>query len=60
MTTMFFPFFPCCGPEQPSFKQQQERKLSFLKMMRSNLETRLAALNAAIGNIESQLSQDAE
>ncbi len=55
---MFFPFFPCCGSEQTSFKQQQERKLTFLKMMRSNMETRLAALNAAIGNIESQLSQD--
>jgi hypothetical protein len=55
---MFFPFFPCCNPEQPSFKQHQQRQLSFLKMMRSSMETRLAALNAAIGNLESQLSQD--
>ncbi len=54
---MFFPFFPCGCSETPSRKQQQERKLSFLKMMRDNLETRLAALNAAINTVESQLTQ---
>ena len=55
-----FPFFfnACCGSEPWSDQVYKERKLKFLKMIRDSLETRLAAVNAAIMTIESQLGQD--
>ena len=55
-----FPFFeiPCCGTESWSDKSHKERKLQFLKFLRDGLETRLAAINAAIATIERQLSQE--
>lgn len=57
-----FPFYfwnnTCYGGEAVSRKSRLERKLRFLKAMRDDLETRLAGLNAAIGNVEQQLAQD--
>ncbi len=55
-----FPFWgnPCWGPEPWSDKAYKERKLKYLKMMRDNLEARLAGLSAAIATIESQLGQE--
>lgn len=55
-----FPFFfnACCSPESWSDKVYKERKLNFLKMIRDSLEARLAAVNAAIVTIESQLGKE--
>jgi len=57
-----FPFFEIpfsgCSKEPWSDKVHKERKLQFLKFLRDGLETRLAALNAAIATIERQLSQE--
>jgi hypothetical protein len=58
-----FPFFwgynNCCyGGEPVSRKTRLEQKLRFLKAMRDDLETRLAGLNAAITNIEQQVSRE--
>ncbi len=57
-----FPFsfwYDACGGSEPvSRKSRLERKLRFLKGMRDDLETRLAGLNAAISNVEQQLSQE--
>lgn len=41
-----------------SRKTQLESKLKFLKSMRDDLETRLAGLNAAIEQVERQLSRE--
>jgi hypothetical protein len=48
----------CYGSEPISRKTRLERKLRFLKWMRDDLETRLAGINAAIGNVEQQLNQE--
>jgi hypothetical protein len=48
----------CYGGEAVSRKASLERKLKFLRWMRGDLEIRLAGLNAAIGSIEQQLSQE--
>lgn len=55
-----FPFWQdgYCGSEPVSRKTRLERKLRFLKGMRDDLETRLAGLNAAINNVEQQLTQE--
>lgn len=55
-----FSFWPnaCYGGEPVSRKTRLQGKLRFLKTMRDDLETRLAGLNAAINNVEQQLSQD--
>lgn len=57
-----FPFWnwnnTCYGGETVSRKTSLERKLKFLKSMRGDLEIRLAGLNAAIGTMEQQLSQE--
>lgn len=54
-----FPFWDNCWSGQTgSYKTHQERKLTFLKRMRDHLETRIAALNAAIESIERQMSQE--
>jgi hypothetical protein len=47
-----------CGGEPVSRKTNLERKLRFLKSMRGDLEIRLAGINAAIGSIEEQLTQE--
>ncbi|MCX7596629.1 MAG: hypothetical protein N2235_23355 [Fischerella sp.] len=47
-----------CGEEPVSRKTRLQRKLRFLKTMRDDLETKLAGLNAAISNVEQQLSQE--
>ncbi|MCA2655635.1 hypothetical protein [Microcystis sp. M061S2] len=55
---MFPFFFNTCG--STSRQECQERKLTFLKWMRDDLETRLAGLNAAIETIERQMSQEGQ
>ena len=54
---MFFPF--CCSPQKPSRKDYQNHKLNILKTVRDSLETRLAAVNAAIETTERQVAQAA-
>ena len=41
-----------------SSKSYREQQLNFLKWVKDSLETRLAAVNAAIASIESQLNRD--
>lgn len=55
-----FPFFgnSCWAYEPTSRRTYQEQKLQFLKRMRDDLETRLAALSAAIETVERQLNQE--
>jgi hypothetical protein len=56
-----FPFYfwnNSCYSGDTSRKARLERKLSFLKTMRDDIETRLAGLNAAITNVEQQLNQE--
>ncbi len=58
---MFFPWYKyqsCFNYEFNSPENYRQRKLRFLKFMRDNLETRLAAINAAIETIERQNRQD--
>lgn len=52
---MFFPI--CFAPHKPSRKEYQRYKLEMLKAMRDSMETRLAAVNAAIATIERQTSE---
>jgi hypothetical protein len=55
-----FPFWDsnCYAGEPISRRTRLQRKLKFLKIMRDDLETKLAGLNAAIGNVEQQLNQE--
>jgi hypothetical protein len=55
-----FPFFGpgCCSSDANSRREYQERKLKFFKWFRDDLETRLAALNAAIATLERQMGQE--
>ena len=46
-----------CG-ESVSRKNQLEAKLKFLKLTRDDLETKLAATNAAIEQVERQVSRE--
>jgi hypothetical protein len=55
---MFFPF--CCHPSADARRQHQQFKLEMMKAFRDSLETRLAAVNAAIRTVEQQLSQEGE
>jgi hypothetical protein len=55
---MFFPF--CCTPSPEARRQHQQFKLDMMKAFRDSLETRLAAINAAIGSVEQQMRQDSE
>lgn len=48
----------CYGGEPVSRRTSLERRLQFLKSMQGDLEIRLAGINAAIGSIEQQLSQE--
>ena len=55
---MFFPWYKsCCNPESNATATWRQRRLQFLKSLRDDLETRLAAINAAIDTIERQNSQ---
>ncbi len=54
----FFWGSPCWGFDSYSRQAHLENKLKFLKMMRDNLETRLAGLNAAIETTERQLGRE--
>jgi hypothetical protein len=56
---MFFPPF-CMAPSPESRRQYQQYKLEMMKAFRDSLETRLAALNAAISTVEQQISQGGE
>jgi hypothetical protein len=52
---MFFPWYKfCCNSESDASMTWRQHRLKFLKSMRDDLETRLAALNAAIETIERQ------
>lgn len=55
-----FPFwtYSCYDHKAASPKAHKERKLKFMKWIRDDLETRLAGLNAAISNLESQLERE--
>ncbi|MEM6425568.1 MAG: hypothetical protein AAF651_13205 [Cyanobacteria bacterium P01_C01_bin.73] len=55
---MFFPL--CFSSQKPSFKHARQQKLKMLKAMRDSLETRLAAINAAIQTIERQMADSSE
>lgn len=56
---MFFSWCQSCfNPESNSASSWKQRRLKFLKSMRDDLETRLAAINAAIETIERQSSQE--
>ncbi|WP_445926271.1 hypothetical protein [Leptodesmis sp.] len=39
-------------------KSHRQHQLDFLKWMRDNLETRLAAVNAAIATMERQMNEE--
>ncbi|MEB3209798.1 MAG: hypothetical protein VKL39_00520 [Leptolyngbyaceae bacterium] len=56
-------FFPWCQPMGCSHQTPQdyrEQRLRFLRWVKDSLETRLAAVNAAIETIESQQQRDTE
>lgn len=56
---MFFHWCQSClNPESNSASTWKQRRLQFLKSMRDDLETRLAAINAAIATIERQNGQE--
>jgi hypothetical protein len=56
---MFFHWCQSCfNPESNSASTWKQRRLQFLKSMRDDLETRLAAINAAIATIERQNDQE--
>lgn len=52
--------YPFCGSSSTAARSYRENQLQFLKWVRDSLETRLAAVNAAIGSLESQLNRDRE
>ena len=52
---------PFCGSDaerKAMRRQHQERKLSMLTFWRDGLERQLAALNASISTLESQIQRD--
>ncbi len=56
---MFFSWCQSCfNPESNSASNWKQRRLKFLKSMRDDLETRLAAINAAIDTIERQTREE--
>ncbi|MGL5795182.1 MAG: hypothetical protein ACRC06_12435 [Waterburya sp.] len=56
---MFFPWYKSCfNPEANSPSSWRQHRLKFLKFMRDDLETRLAAINAAIETLERQNNQE--
>ena len=57
---MFFPWCQTTGWDHRTPKDYQEQRLRFLRWVRDSLETRLAAVNAAIESVESQKRRDEE
>jgi hypothetical protein len=57
---MFPPIGCCFGSEDGSgsFRRHQERKLRMLSYWRDGIERQLAAVNAAISTLESQMERD--
>ncbi|NJN29339.1 MAG: hypothetical protein HC824_01845 [Synechococcales cyanobacterium RM1_1_8] len=55
-----FPFCTNASSPQDAYRQHQAHKLAFMKAMRNGLETRLAALNAAIASMESQQNSESQ
>lgn len=55
-----FPFWmnPCCHSGATAHKSHRYHQLEFLKWMRDSLETRLAAVNAAIAVMERQINEE--
>ncbi len=55
-----FPFWmnPCCHSSSLTHKSYRQNQLEFLKWMRDSLETRLAAVNAAITTMERQMNEE--
>jgi hypothetical protein len=55
-----FPFWmsPCCHSSSMTQKSHRQHQLEFLKWIRDGLETRLAAVNAAIATMERQISEE--
>lgn len=49
---------PFCSPDSTSSKSYRKHQLDFLKWVKDSLETRLAAVNAAIESVENQLNRD--
>jgi hypothetical protein len=52
--------YPICDSKSSSTRRYRENQLQFLKWVRDSLETRLAAVNAAIVSVEGQLNRDGE
>jgi hypothetical protein len=54
-----FPFGQmfCCGMNAEARQNSRKAQLEFLKMVRDHVETRLAAVNAAIATLEQQQSR---
>lgn len=59
---MLHPFLDCCalGSGSPGRRSHKERKLRMLIHWRDAAERQLAALNAAITTLESQMARDAD
>ncbi|GAB4331460.1 MAG: hypothetical protein OHK0047_19230 [Leptolyngbyaceae cyanobacterium] len=55
-----FPFWMnlCCHSGSMAQKSHRQHQLEFLKWMRDSLETRLAAVNAAIATMERQMNEE--
>ncbi|MBW4549604.1 MAG: hypothetical protein KME35_00525 [Aphanocapsa sp. GSE-SYN-MK-11-07L] len=55
-----FPFWmsSCCHSSTISQRSYRQHQLEFLKWMRDGLETRLAAVNAAIATMERQINEE--
>lgn len=55
-----FPFWmpPFCHSGSMTQKSHRQHQLEFLKWMRDSLETRLAAVNAAIATMERQINEE--
>lgn len=56
-----FPFWDsACYTREPLTRRGRlERKRQFLQLMKDDLETRLAGINAALEKIDEQLNQEA-
>lgn len=55
-----FPFWmnACCHSGSTTHRAHRQHQLEFLKWMRDGLETRLAAVNAAIATMERQMDEE--
>jgi hypothetical protein len=57
---MFFPWCQPMGCHHSNTHDYRENRLRFLRWVKDSLETRLAAVNAAIESIEAQKQRDTE